>query len=437
MSTTTASADAQFMARAMSDLVAIAPALRDHFVTAMSDFAFYYVRDLELGNLVGVTAWQPGYLAGDVCETDSVYGQGPISTTDPLTGERIDQEAPGFAPLEQVEFHIDLPVSEGESVTLDAETIRATKSSRDTQRVDYHYDHYNVVTEETCRGARTPVPRGSLRLSSENRVDWCPGRGGSLLQPLAEERRNVPPPVGRDSLVVVILDGDYARRQPRWFVASFQLLRFWTLVIHGPSHPSFDKHRVVSATSTAVDETRFRRWLASSINLTTNGYRKWTLGYHDHGLSTPVEERLVRETMAGEYTHKKEEWSARSYCHIYLALTWLLHYQEVPTAENLPRGILEHGDQASRPTPPLLRWDLPPHFARDLLALVDRTTTPVDTHLGDWIDAAIQSVRVETEPEMAWFEDTPRIPEEVRLRLREEKRARRAQRTPARKEIVV
>ncbi len=337
---------------AQNYLLQLIPNLESSLKTKLKDLIITKVHSVTLGPIKGYSLFGPGFIDAPT-ETDSVYADG-------FTGEEYPvgyQQGPGFPELETLIEGVTLPSSSAGSDTLTPKFVEALSAS-ETRDVDYHFEDYEVITNE-YPVASVKGHRGSLKLKMVDRVDLTLGKK-QLFSPLAADRQDVPPTKGHDgNLVAVILDGNY-KRTPRWFVVSHQFLRFWTLLMFGEQDPRFTKHSIKP--SGLYDPNMLRNWFGRSTNLTTHGYRKWSLGYIQHGFTSPCEEREER------YWRNREEWSARAHCHTYLALTWMLKYRELPCATNLPHGrrCTKASPQGETVTPPLLAWDLPKHFIRNI-----------------------------------------------------------------------
>lgn len=377
-------------ARAFTDLRAT---LKATFET----FAFYDIHRVELGTPILAKVWHPDYPSNDSEE------------------DTLDRICPTGQPR-QMDVLVDA-FEVNPAAKIDGYSIAAHATHADSvQEIDYLYDDYEVITWDKPRIATRS--HGTLRLKKASRVDFQLGKKSGLFKPLPADLQAIPPlpkthPIHDEmgkitekgqmgNLVCVVLDGDYRTRQPKWFVASHQFLHFWTLIVYGPNHASFDKRNTTPQ--------QFRHWLALSVTLATNGYRKWLMGWADHGLHPP-EQEMEDRYYKGRAERVREEWSARSHCHIYLALTWMLEYHEFLTEANLPRGrryTKAHPD-GELVIPPLLHWDLPRHFVRNLLRTFGQPS-PQAVAWGNAMDAAIHQQRMPMDINPSWFQDEDEEP---------------------------
>ena len=263
--------------------------------------------------------------------------------------------------------------------TVDDDTVyKIVHDHNATKSADFLFSDYSVITWDTPK-AGVPIYNGkNLRLHKANRVDFCLGNDNErIITHLDDEFKDVPPTKGVDSLVCV-LHPTNEYRGLRWFVVSHQFYRLYTLVTQGPSHPIFAKHKDLFA------------WLWRSTNLATNGYRKWALGYLEHGFVPPpaeIEDRFWRV---------RTEWCSRDYSHIYLALALMSVSGDMPLGTNLPRG--------GKATPPALSWDLPETFLYNVAAALGWERSRL-VHV-PICDVLLRSMKVEADPQLAWIEDT-------------------------------
>ena len=223
-----------------------------------------------------------------------------------------------------------------------------------TRQVEIDYDQYIVTTAYRQLEGPRRVSAKEWRLESSRRVDFVLGRNAKRIYVPSKSR--TPPEVS--DIVCIILDPENVNRsseRPNWFVASPQFLRFWRLVVVGPDHPAFRKN-----------QNDIRRFMNRSVTLATNGYRKWTRGWVDHGLVPSIDEQFDR------FYHTQHEWAATAHCHIYLVLANYLLFHELPSADTLPSG--------GKIVPPLLVWDFPEHLFTNLYKYFDILAFDLEEH---------------------------------------------------------
>lgn len=326
--------------------------LRSDLKKVFHNFVFYNVDRVLLGTCQEIVQYEPsGSLASRFDKDLQAFVYDKV-TSENLEGDRSTDDHLN-SPTDRL-YRVYLR-STPEELGLDEEDVDCAATDIEfTRTMDFVYDDYSVVTKYNPRAGLRREANRAWTLPMSDRVDFSLGIGKKLITQLPKNLKSVPPTAGKNgSIVCVILDPNSPNRRPRWFVASNQLVRFWTLVMYGPDHVSF-----VKASAKCPD---LRTYFMRSVTLSTNGFRKWTLGYHDHGEWTPetAEDEKPGSTRNDRFWMCREEKTASRYCHIYLALTLIMEYEEVLSPKNLPSGGTE--------TPPMRFWDLPEGFFENVI----------------------------------------------------------------------
>lgn len=226
------------------------------------------------------------------------------------------------------------------------------------KRVEYRYRQFQGETIRVAlRSDNDPCPGQVIEFYSKDKCTLMVEDGSFRLVPLVHEGENmgyIPPRThSSESDIICGIVGCNGKRfyYEKWFIASEQLMRAWTLLMYGTGHQAWKAYRKPK------DDTpeRLRATLMAKNTICGNSYRKMLMAHNQNSLEVKMEDRFSRFYML------RNEFSHCPYVHTYAALVTMCVYHELPTPENVPKTL---GNE-----PKMKQWDLPPQFVERVIAL--------------------------------------------------------------------
>lgn len=219
------------------------------------------------------------------------------------------------------------------------------------KRAEFRYATFQGNTlKGSIREEADPCPGISIEFRAENKCRLAIEDGSFTLVPLVHENAfagYIPPRThSREADIicgcVAKVDGKW--RYTKWFIASEQFLRTWTLLMFGTKHKAFDTYRK----SKDNTEERLRTTLMAKNTLCGNSYRKMLMACEQNGVAVTGENRHARFYLL------RSELGHCPHVHLYAAVVTMCIYNELPASANVPKTL---GNE-----PKMLKWDLPENF---------------------------------------------------------------------------
>lgn len=304
------------------DVARLSATLNEKYASAMSNFVFRRIRDVNA-------------LVEDLNETRYYwYDDGVTNEYEPIHPDR-------FATLseKEIEQYVEFRYRKFTATTT-SHMVR--EDQYDGEAFFLHSNNLGIFNPITLEWSRD---RATIRSAS-----IVAPRKGDLICGVVDTDSPFPPKRGTPY-----------RSLKYWFICSEQFLRFWTAVMF-EDHESFDMKFKVNPLHSLEEQhmarlERIRGWLMSGSRLCTNSFRKWVLS---EGSNREDKSEVARRL----YRLRTESWSHMN-VHIYAALVLLIRYGELPTDNNVPQNI---DGPNGVPQPKMKHWDLPVGFMNAVIA---------------------------------------------------------------------
>jgi hypothetical protein len=168
-----------------------------------------------------------------------------------------------------------------------------------------------------------------------------------------------PPRIG--DLICGLIDTNSSTKLQyfRWFVCSEQLYRTWSILHYGTSNFKILEFRF-------SDRYDLKKKLFSGNRLCTANYKKFIMRCELSGIKPSEEEKTKR------FYRLRTEPVSVQYIHFYAALVLLLHYNERPNSNNVPKNL-----DVQLPEN-ITEWDLPEGWIGNLY-LTRKITLKLET----------------------------------------------------------
>ena len=247
----------------------------------------------------------------------------------------------------------------GEVQTCSPIDPKATLSQEDVEkRVEFRYSRFEGKTFATPLRENDPCGGKPIHFSSATKMRFALEDASFALVPLTTEsaaKGFIPPRNHMHESDIVCGFTEQRGREwhfTKWFIASEQWLRTWTVLMYGVDHQAMNAYRK------SKDNTpeRLRTTIMAKNTLCGNSYRKMLTAHRQNDMDVSQKARLDRFYLL------RNEFFHCPYVHTYAALVTMCIYLEDPLDDlNVPKTL---GNE-----PKTTKWDLPPQFVQKVEAL--------------------------------------------------------------------